>query len=76
MTDLTYQRFVKRWQEVTDLPTQSLGPFTGLYKWVTKRFKVMPWPWFVGMSIVVAVALYVFLGSAVSYLVTLLQRGF
>lgn len=76
MTDVTYERFVKRWEEVTNLPPQSLGPFTGIFKWVTRRFKVMPWPWFVGAGVVVAGFLYLLFGSAVSFLVTTLQRGF
>ncbi len=76
MIDTTYQRFVKRWEEVTDLPTQTLGPFTGLYKRFTKQFKVMPWPWFIGMSIAVAAGLYLVFGSAIAFLVTTLQRGF
>ncbi len=76
MSSIAYQRFMKRWEEVTDLPPQSLGPLTGVYKWCTKRFKVMPWPWFIGVSIVIAIGIYIILGSAISYLVTLLQRGF
>ena len=76
MTDMAYQRFMKRWEEVTDLTPQSLGPLTGWYKWCTKRFKVMPWPWFIGMSVVVAIILYLLLGSTISSLVTLQQKGF
>jgi len=73
---MNYAKFLRRWEEVTELPPQSLGPLTGLYKRLTKRFKVMPWPWFVSMSIMVAIALYILFGSAITYLVTLLQRGF
>jgi len=76
MTDATLKRFVKRWEEVTSLPPQSLGPFTSAYKWITRRFKVMPWPWFVGVSVLVAAVLYFLFGSAISFFVTILQRGF
>lgn len=76
MTDITYKRFVKRWEEVIELPPQTFGPFTGYYKWVTRRFKVMPWPWFVAISIVLAAVLLLVFGSAVSRLVSLLQGGF
>jgi hypothetical protein len=76
MSDATYQRFVKRWEEVTELPPQSLGPLTGAYKWFTRRFKVMPWPWFIAISIVVAGILYVLFGTTISFIVTLLQKSF
>jgi hypothetical protein len=76
MSDLLYDKLLKRWEEVTDLPTQQLGPFTPVYKAVTKRLKVMPWPLLVLISIAVVVAIYVILGSAVTFLVSILQRGF
>jgi hypothetical protein len=76
MTDLLYQRLQKRWEEVTDLPTQQLGPFTSAYKVVTKRLKVMPWPLLVLISIAVVFGMYVILGSTVTFLASILQRGF
>lgn len=76
MSDVTYDRFMKRWEEVTDMPPQSLGVFTMLYKRITKRMKVMPWPWFILLGSAIALLLYVVLGSSVSAMVTLLQRGF
>lgn len=76
MKDLTYQKFMKRWEEVTDLPPQSLGPLTPLYKFITKRFKVMPWPWFVVVSLVFAMGLYVLFGSSITRLTSILQKGF
>ena len=76
MSNVAYQQFMKRWEEVTDLPPQSLGPLTNSYKWFTKRFKVMPWPWFIGLSIIVSIIIFLALGSTISYLVTLLQKGF
>jgi len=72
----TYTNFLKRWEEVTNLPPQTLGPFTGMYKLLTGRFKVMPWPWFLVVSAVFVVVLYVILGSAIAFLVTTLQKGF
>lgn len=76
MADATYQKFVKRWEEVVEIPPQSLGPLTKVYKLVTKRLKIMPWPWFVAGSFCIAVLLYIMFGSAVSAIVSLLQRGF
>lgn len=76
MSDITYKKFVKRWEEVIELPPQSLGPLTHAYKAMTKRLKVMPWPWFVGVSLVLACGLYLVFGPAVAGLVSLLQGGF
>jgi len=76
MTDTAYRKFVRRWEEVTDLPPQTLGPLTKPYKKLTRRLKVMPWPWLVLVSILIVVGLYVLVGSAITLLVTLLQRGF
>lgn len=76
MTHKTYARFVKRWEEVTDLPPQTLGPLTRPYKKLTKRLKVMPWPWLVIISCIGVIGLYVIFGSAITLIVTLLQKGF
>lgn len=72
----TYQKFVKRWEEVTDLPPQTVGPLTPYYKSVTRRLKVMPWPLLAIGATVVVVGLYLLVGSAVTLIVSLLQRGF
>ncbi len=72
----TYQKFVKRWEEVTDLPPQTLGPLTPFYKELARRLKVMPWPLLVLVSLVTVVGLYLLVGSAITLLVTILQRGF
>ncbi len=76
MSDVIYRKFVKRWEEVTDLPPQTLGPLTRPYKRLTKRLKVMPWPWLVVASVFLVAGLYFFVGPAITFLVTLLQRGF
>jgi hypothetical protein len=76
MTNPIYQKFVKRWDEVTELPTQTMGPLTPLYKQVTRRLKVMPWPWLIIVAIALVVAVFFLVGSAVTFLVTILQRGF
>lgn len=70
------QAFLNRWQETTDIPPQTIGPITPIYKEVTKRLKTMPFPMFIVLSVViVGVLLYVF-GSSITSYVTLLQRGF
>ena len=72
----TYKNFVKRWEEVTDIPPQTLGPLTRPYKKLTKRLKVMPLPWLVVISVLFVVGVYVVFGPTIKFLVTLLQRGF
>jgi hypothetical protein len=76
MSDTLYKNFMKRWEEVVDLPPQNFGPLTPYYKNAVKKLKVMPWPVFLAGSIVVVIGLYFLLGSAITFLVSILQRGF
>lgn len=76
MTDALYDKFVKRWEEVMELPPQRLGPLTPYYKAATKRLKVMPWPMLVVGSVMLVIGLYLLFGSAITLLVNVLQRGF
>ncbi len=71
-----YRRFVKRWEEVTDLPVQTMGPFTSLYKILVKRLKVMPLIALVASSLLLVIGLYVLFGSAITVLTSILQKGF
>lgn len=65
-----------RWQETTDIPPQTVGPLTPYYKEVTKRLKTMPFPMLIVTSIIIVGALAYALGSSITKLVSLLQRGF
>lgn len=76
MNDTVYKKFVKRWEEVTELPPQTLGPLTPWYKFAVCRLKVMPWPALVLVSAVAIVGMYLLIGSGIVLLVTILQRGF
>lgn len=76
MTDAFYQKFVRRWEEVTDLPPQTLGPLTPYYKKLVRHLKVMPWPLLVLGSLFIVLGLYFLIGSTITLLVSLLQRGF
>lgn len=76
MTDALYHKFVKRWEEVTELPTQRMGPLTPYYKAAVKRLKVMPWPVLVIAAIAMVVGIYLLIGSAIVILTSILQRGF
>lgn len=76
MSDSLYQKMVQRWEEVTDLPPQTLGPLTPYYKKLVRRLKVMPWPMLVVVSSAVVIGLYLVIGSTITFFVTLLQKGF
>jgi len=76
MNSIMYRRFVKRWEEVTDLPPQTVGPFTSFYKAAVRRLKVMPWPMLVGAAVLFVIGLYVVIGSAITVVASLLQKGF
>ncbi len=75
-TDKTYERFLKRWEAVTELPPQTLGPLTPVYKFVARKLKVMPWPFLVVSSLFIVISLYLIAGTAITLLVSILQRGF
>lgn len=68
--------FLDRWQETTEIPPQTVGPFTPYYKEMTKRLKVMPLPLLVLGSLFIVVGLLFFFHSSIVSLVSLLQRGF
>ncbi len=76
MNNVSYENFLRRWEEVTELPPQQFGRLTNVYKMVTGRIKTMPWLAFFGVSAAVVGIVYVFFGTTIVRMVTLLQRGF
>lgn len=76
MADVLFTNFMKRWEEVTELPPQQFGRLTNVYKMATGRLKIMPWTTFFLVSALVVGAVYMFFGSTIVRMVTLLQRGF
>lgn len=76
MKDKVYTNFVKRWEEVTDLPPQTLGPLTSSYKDFVHGVKSMPIPFYVLFGICTALGLFYFFGFRVSSFVSILQKGF
>lgn len=75
-TNLPFENFLRRWEEVTELPPQQFGRLTNVYKMVTGRIKTMPWLAFFAVSALVVGSVYLLLGSTIVWIVTLLQRGF
>jgi hypothetical protein len=76
MADALYHKFVKRWEEVTDLPPQTVGPLTPYYKRAVRHLKIMPWPALVAAAVVTVVAIYLVIGSAITIVTSILQKGF
>jgi len=76
MKDVLYEQFQKRWNETTDIPPQTVGPLTPYYKMITKRLKVMPWPILGIGSLLLVIGLFVLFGSAITRIVSLLQKSF
>ena len=76
MADTLYHKFVKRWEEVTDLPPQRVGPLTPYYKKLAAKLKVMPWPVLVFGAVILVICLYLLIGSTITLLVSVLQKGF
>jgi len=76
MKDALYERFQKKWDETTDLPPQTVGLLTPYYKMVTKRLKVMPIPVLVLISVILIITLFFIFGQGVTFITSILQRGF
>jgi hypothetical protein len=76
MKDTMYRRFVKRWEEVTEIPPQTLGPLTPYYKSAVRKLKIMPWPAFIIAGAFLVFVIYLLIGSAITFVVTILQKGF
>lgn len=76
MKDALLEKFIGRWEQTTDLPTQTMGPLTPYYKMLTKRLKVFPWPLLFVAGIGVVIGLYMVFGPGIAPITSLLQRGF
>lgn len=72
----TYELLVHKMREVSDLPQQTMGPFTPLYRTMIPYVKEAPWRWFAAGSFMVGVVLYVVFGALIVRVVSVLQHGF
>jgi len=75
MTDQSFEIIQTKWKEIIDLPPQRLGWLTPAYHNMVKPLKVMPWPVFIVVSLVVVGSICIVLGTAIVKLVSILQRG-
>lgn len=76
MTNAFYHKFLKRWEDVIDLPPTNLGRATPYYKMISRRLKVMPWPVLVIGSLFLVIGIYFFIGPTITFIVSILQKGF
>ncbi len=74
--DPLYQKFVQKWREVTDLPPQTVGPLTPIYKKTVPYLKFAPWRVLAPVSLILAAALAIILEVTSVQIASLLQRGF
>lgn len=76
MKNELFERFQTKWNETTELPPQTVGVFTPYYKMMTKRLKVMPIPLLIVCSLVIIITLFFIFGTGITFLTSVLQRGF
>ncbi len=76
MNDLLYKNFVKQWEKVTELPPQTVGPFTPVYKRTVRYFKVDPWRILMPVSFIIAAGTALLLEVTAVQVANILQRGF
>lgn len=76
MDDQLYQKFKHRWKEVTELPPQTLGPLTPVYKRTVPYFKIAPWRVLVPLSFIMVAFVALILEITATQVASLLQRGF
>lgn len=72
----TYKNIFRRWEEVSSLPDQNIGPLTGLFHKLAYVVKRRQFTTYFLISIAVVTLLYAIFGSAIVRLTTILQRGF
>ena len=74
--DPLYRSFVRKWEEVTELPPQKIGPLTPYFKRTAPYLKVAPWRVFMPAAFLLAVGVALILEVTAIQIATLLQRGF
>lgn len=74
--DLLYHKFYTRWEEVTLLPSQTVGPFTPLYKRAVPFLKNAPWRILIPFALVLVTAVILLLEVTAVQITSLLQQAF
>ena len=71
-----YTNFLQKWTEVVELPPQTVGPLTPVYKRAVPFLKVDPWRVLLPLSLILIVAIVLFLEATAVQITSILQRGF
>lgn len=74
--DKLYHQFVSKWEEVTELPPQTVGPLTPIYKRTVPYLKTDPWRIMAPAAFISAVGIALLLEITAVQIATILQRGF
>ena len=74
--DPTYNLLLDRMHEISILPPQDAGPFTGIYKRVVPYLKYSPWKTVIILALLLTFFSYLFTGPTLIKLASLLQFGF
>jgi hypothetical protein len=71
-----YQRFIGKWQEVTELPPQTVGVLTPVFKRLAPHFKSDPWRLIIPLSLVFILGVFWLIELNSSQVVSILQSSF
>ncbi len=74
--DRLYENFLKKWEEVTELPPQTVGPLTPLYKRTVPFIKADPWRILIPLAFVLAISIALFVHATAAQITSFLQGSF
>lgn len=74
--DKLYRELVAKMQEMAIVPPQTIGPLTFAYKRLVPYLKYAPWRSTLSVSFLLSIFLYLFIGSTIVKIASLLQIGF
>lgn len=74
--DPLYEKFIQKWEEVTEMPPQTVGPLTPVYKKTVPLLKIAPWRILIPLAFVVIAGLFLMLQITAAQITSILQRGF
>lgn len=75
-SDPLYEKFIKRWEEVTEVPPQTVGALTPVYKKTVPYFKVAPWRVIVPAVFIFSAFVALLLEITAVQVASILQKGF
>jgi len=76
MKSTLYENFYSRWQEVVELPPQTVGPLTPVYKRVAPFLKHAPWRILIPIALILVCLVALVHNLTAPQVASLLQKGF